>query len=193
MKERFINSRRYSIIERGGRDTWEWESEERAAAKTNCNVTSGGGGDNGARLGEKKRKEKRVRRVDGCERARRGECGFSSNDYIGRSVTVSVHRFKFTRSLLCSAPVFSSSARAHERVENRDDSGAYYRYDSVASADAPLPRGKWSWKNRFDRFFSSARFKSKQDESKSNARSYRRIFVIVLFLILDGRRERENW
>lgn len=49
MKERFINSRRYSIIERGGRDTWEWESEERVAAKTNCNVTSGGGGDNGAR------------------------------------------------------------------------------------------------------------------------------------------------
>lgn len=160
MKERFINSRRYSIIERGGRDTWEWESEERVAAKTNCNVTSGGGGDNGARLGGKKRKEKRVRRVDGCERARRGECGFSSNDYIGRSVavTVSVHRFKFTRSL-CSASVFPA-LRAHERVENRDDSGAYYRYEIPSHREMRhFHVGSDRGKNRFDRFFSSARFK----------------------------------
>lgn len=61
VKERFINSRRYSIIEaRGGRDTRV--GVRRVAAKTNCNITSGGGGDNGARLEKKKKGEKRKKR-----------------------------------------------------------------------------------------------------------------------------------
>lgn len=68
VKERFINSRRYSIIEaRGGRDTRV--GVRRVAAKTNCNITSGGGGDNGARLEKKKKggkKEKERKKETGA-------------------------------------------------------------------------------------------------------------------------------
>lgn len=100
--------------------------------------------------GWKKRKRgkkgKREEERNGCCRVyAKSECGFSSNDCIGRSVavTVSVHRFKFTRSPASALLVFPT-LRAHgharpTRLKIETCPRAYYRYDSGGvSGDALL-------------------------------------------------------
>lgn len=90
------------------------------------------------------------------ERKRGVECGFSSNDYIAGAVavTVSVHRFKFTRSPACSVPPCTwipvrthFACRVAAIRENRDESAPRYGPDGAAIAalsrpgENVLPRG----------------------------------------------------